>query len=286
MGKNAPSPPPAPDPAATAAAQGAANKDAALASLETSLINQTTPYGSLTYKQTGTSEKGNPQYTATTELSPDQQRLLGLQTTGQLNLGQLGLDQLQRIHDSVSTPFSYDGLPEAPTANDAYRTTVENALFNRLNPQFDRDRAALETSLANQGIVQGTAAYDTALDELNRSRNDARLAVTAQGGQEMARLFGLQEQARQQGIQERAYLRDRPLSEYSAFMSGSQPTLPNFTNTPTANVQPADIAGPIYANYQGQVNAYNQKLAQQNATRGGLFGLAGSAASTAPFWFA
>jgi hypothetical protein len=277
MGKSSPAPPAAPDPVATANAQGAANKDAAIAGAELSMIGQNTPYGTLAYSQTGTSEKGNPLYTATTELTPDQQNLLNMQTTGQLNLGQLGLDQLGRIQTSVADPFSYEGLPEAPIADDAYRASVEDALFQRLNPQFDRDQAALETQLANQGIAPGSQAYNEAVDAMNRAKTDARLAVTAQGGQEMGRLFGLQQSARQQGIQERAYSRDRPLSEYSAFMSGSQPTMPVFGNTPTSNVQPADITGATYASYQGNLSNYNQQMQANNATKGGLFGL-GSAA--------
>ena len=59
-GKAPSSPPPAPDPSAVAQAQGAANREAAIASGEINRVNQITPYGNLTYQQTGTSSNNNP----------------------------------------------------------------------------------------------------------------------------------------------------------------------------------------------------------------------------------
>lgn len=278
MGKDAPAAPAAPDPNATAQAQGAQNRETALANLETSMIGQQTPYGTLSYAKTGTSDAGNPQYTATTTLSPEQQQLLGIQQTGQINLGNLGLSQLGRIQDSVSQPFSYAGLPAAPTADDAYTQALKQSIITRNQPQQDRAFAQLQQQLANQGITdQGSEAYRAAMDNYNRGVNDFSLGADQTAAGEMASRFGLQEQARQQAIQEEAYARDRPLAEYTAFTSGSAPQMPTFQNTPTYNQQPADITGPTYANYQGQLQA--NQLAAQNASssNAGLFGL-GSAA--------
>ncbi len=53
MGKKTPSAPAAPDPAATAAAQTATNKDTAYWNAVLNNVNQITPYGTLTYKQSG-----------------------------------------------------------------------------------------------------------------------------------------------------------------------------------------------------------------------------------------
>lgn len=278
MGKDAPSPPAAPDPAATAQAQGAQNRETALANLETSMIGQNTPYGTLAYSKTGTSEAGNPQYTATTTLSPEQAQLLGIQTTGQLNLGNLGLAQLGRINASVSDPFSYDGLPAAPTADDAYTAALKNSIITRNQGVMDRDRSQLIQSLANQGITDpGSQPYMTAIDELNRKQNDFSLGADQTAAGEMASRFGLEQSARQQAIQERAYARDRPLAEYTAFTSGAAPQMPTFQQTPSLNQQPADVMGATYAGYQGQLQA--NQIAAQNASsqNAGLFGLAGAA---------
>lgn len=275
-GKSSSSPAP-PDPAAVAAAQGAANKDAAIAGLESSMIGQETPLGTLSYQKIGTTDAGNPQYKAITTFSPAQQQLLDLQNQGSLNLGNLGIQQLGRISDAVSTPFSLSSLGAAPTFDDAYVQSAKDAILQRNQPQMDRDRQALITSLANQGITDpASAAYMSAIDELNRKQNDFSLGADTAAMAAATQKFGAQEAARQQAIQEYTLGRNAPLSEYAAFMGQSSPTLPQFTSTPTATVQPADITGPTYAGYQGQLSNYNAGLQADAATRGGLFGLGGS----------
>lgn len=275
-GKGGSAPPP-PDPVATANAQGAANREASLASLETSMIGQNTPFGTLRYEKIGESDAGNPQYRAITELSPDQQQLLGLQTQGQLNLGNLGVSQLQRISDAVSQPFSYAGMPDAPVLNDAYIQSAKDSIINRDQSRMTAARDALITSLANQGITDpGSQAYITAIDELNRSQNDFALGADRTAFSEAAQRFGLDASARERAIQEAAYLRNQPLSEYSAFMGQSQPTMPTFSATPQYNQQPAPVADSIYGSYQGQLANYQADQAAGNATMGGLFGLGGS----------
>lgn len=278
MGKDAPSPPSAPDPAATAAAQGAANRETAISNLVGSMVGQQTPYGNLSYAQTGsfTDDKGNitPQFTATTTLSPEQQQLLNLQTQGQINLGNLGISQLGRINDAVAQPFSYAGMPDAPVADDAYTAALKQSIITRNQPQMDRARSQLIQTLANQGITDpGSQPYMTAVDELNRSQNDFSLGADQTAASEMSQRFGLQEQARQQAIQEAAYLRSQPLNEFNSFMSGSQVTQPTFAQTPSLAQSPTDITGPTYAGYQGQLQA-NQIQAQSAASQNaGLFGL-------------
>lgn len=79
-------------------------------------------------------------------------------------------------------------------ANDwsADRSRVEDAIFSRLNPSLERDRASLDAKLRAQGITQGSEAYRNATDELNRSATDARLQTVLAGGQEQSRLAGLE----------------------------------------------------------------------------------------------
>jgi hypothetical protein len=91
----------------------------------------------------------------------------------------------------------------------ADRARVEDALFGRLSPQLDRDRSRLEQQLADQGIRYGSPAYQQAMSDFNRQSTDARLAVTAQGGQEQQRMFQMaqgqaqfQNAAEQQAYQE------------------------------------------------------------------------------------
>lgn len=74
----------------------------------------------------------------------------------------------------------------------ADRDAVTQAYLDRMNPQLDRDRSALENQLVNQGFARGTTAFNTQMDQANRQANDARQQAILAGGQEQSRLAGLQ----------------------------------------------------------------------------------------------
>ena len=86
----------------------------------------------------------------------------------------------------------------------ADRQRVEESLYGRINPQLARDRQALETRLQDQGIRYGSQAYNQAMDDWNRQSTDARLAVTAAGGQEQQRMTDMA--AKRAGFQNAAQL--------------------------------------------------------------------------------
>jgi hypothetical protein len=71
-----------------------------------------------------------------------------------------------------------------PNDFSADRSRVEQSLFERMQPQLDRQRTQLEQRLADQGIRYGSPAYTAAMDDFNRQLTDTRLGVIAQGGQE------------------------------------------------------------------------------------------------------
>jgi hypothetical protein len=104
-------PPPAPNytQAAEATAQG--NLEAARAGLAGSLIGQETPYGSLSYRESGTDRFGNPMYTAVQSLSPDQQELYNYDIATSKGLGQLSQTGLNYVQGMMQNPFSTAGLP-------------------------------------------------------------------------------------------------------------------------------------------------------------------------------
>lgn len=285
MGKSAPSPPPAPDPAATAAAQATANKESAIAQANINMVNQVTPYGNLEYTERGEASDGTPQYTATQTLSNEQQQILDQQNTAALKYGETANNQLNSVAGTLSQPLDFSGLGDAPVLNEATRDEVATALYDRLNPQFDRERTQLETSLANQGFQVGTEAYDTAIDELNRSRNDARLAVENNALGQAAQLYGLEATQRDKAINEMVQQRSVPLNELAAMMSGSQVSNPQFISAPQQSIAPADIGGYTYANYNGAQNAYAQQVSAQNANTTGLYGLLGSGAMAGAYAF-
>tara|TARA_R110000787_G_scaffold15048_1_gene46318 strand:- start:273 stop:1349 length:1077 start_codon:yes stop_codon:yes gene_type:complete len=284
MGKSA-SAPAAPDPAATAAAQGAINEATAETQARLNRVNEIGPYGSSLYSKTDGGD-GSSDYTRTTTLDPAQQAILDQQNviTGDLNT--LAGDQLGRVSTALADPYSYDGLPSAPTADAAARQQTIDALYgqyaSRLDPRFADEQTAQLTSLANQGIAVGSDAYTKAMESFGRTKNDAYTSASnqavASGGAEQNRLFGLQSNERERAIQEYTAQRNAPLNEVTALMSGTQIQNPTFSAIPQTGIGAADITGPTALAYQGQMqNAANQQSAN-NAVTSGLFGLAGSGA--------
>jgi hypothetical protein len=73
------------------------------------------------------------------------------------------------------------------------REHAENALYQRMDPQLQRDRAAMEARLADQGIKIGSPGYQAAMDQFNRQLTDTRLGITQAGAAE-------QQQAYQQAL--------------------------------------------------------------------------------------
>ncbi len=68
------------------------------------------------------------------------------------------------------------------------RQRVEDALMGRLNPQIERDRAAMEASLANRGIRLGSKAYSDAQGDFGRGVAENRTSAILGAGQEQNRL--------------------------------------------------------------------------------------------------
>jgi len=258
MGKS--SPPSPPDPAASAAAQATANKQAVRESAKVNQIKQVTPFGTVEY----TGPIGSSRRTQTTTLS-------GAPAT----LANFANQYAPQVADSLmANPFSLNNLPPAPQADDAARQRIETGLMDRLDPYFQRDQAALDTRLANQGITQGSEAYRSGQDDLARARNDARLATIGAAGGELSRSFGLQSQERQSALNEALLQRSQPINELAALIQGS----PAISSPNTQyQIAPADIMGAQALNYQGALNAYGTRAGQQNAALGGLAGLGASA---------
>lgn len=263
------------DAGASAMGQATFNKDAALQQRSLNMVDQYTPQGSLTYEKTGTEEGGIPGMKQTTTYSPEQQKLYDTSIGLQQKYGDIGATQLGAVQSKLESPFSLDSLGAAPTINEATRTATRDAMLARLQPQMDKDRAALETQLANQGFVSGTQGYNTAMDERNRAVNDLYLGADVSAGSEMANMYGLQSSQRDKAINEILMQRNQPLSELASFMSGSQPTNPSFVGTPQGSVAAPDFQSAQLYNANAQ-NTANQNSYNNNMQ--GLYGIAGAAA--------
>jgi hypothetical protein len=263
----APSAPAAPNYAAAAQETAAGNLDAARAATAANRINQITPYGSLTYSQAGTDPYGNPTYTATQALSPQQQQLLDYQTQSSIGLGQLSNKGLSYVENMLKTPFDVSKLPSTGfNPSQSY----QDAYMQRLQPQIQQNREALQQQLANKGIDIGSTAYDRALQTQAQRENDLLAAATTQG-------FGVGQQARQQALTEQAYLRNEPLNTLSAVRTGSQVTGPQFVNSfNQATTAGPDLLGAAGMQYNAQMGDFNAKQQAQSNLNQGLFSLAGA----------
>jgi hypothetical protein len=279
--KKAPKAPAAPDPAQTAASQTKSNKETAWYNAMLENMDQFTPYGNLTYQNLGTEEA--PKWQSTIALSPEQQQLYNTQTQSENALASLGADQLGRIRDSVSTPFGYEGLGDAPTAQSVEQLSQQgqDAIMARLNPQFGYDEEALRTRLINQGIGQGSEAYRREMDTFNQGKNDARTQAILQGANYGGTLQNQALARRNQGIQEYTTQRNAPLNEYTAMTSGAQIQNPSFSSGGNQGIAPVDYAGLVNNQYQAQLGAYNSKVAGNNSLMGSLFSLGGTALGSA-----
>ena len=271
MGKRAPSAPPPIDPAATARAQAAANRETAITQFGLNAVNQVTPYGNLTYTQTGTWADGTPRFTATQTLSPAEQEALDLSNRAQSLYGTAAVNQLGAVQEQLSQPFQFDPGAYGDTAMG--RDAVERAMMERLQPQLERDRAAMETRLANQGIMLGSEAYRNAMSDYERQVADQRLAIVGAAGQEENRMAAL----RAQRLQEQLALRGQPINEATALLTGQMVGSPSFVNTPQTNVAPTDYLGAVQMQQAALQSAFNQKSQNYQTQLSGLYGL-GSAA--------
>lgn len=260
MGKA--SAPAAPDYTAAAQQTAAGNLENSRVATTANRVNTYTPYGSLTYSQ---DPNNQDKWSSTVALSPDQQRLMNQQNRTSENLAGMTDAATQRVGGMMGTamPGAYD--PTQATNN------ASNLINARLLPQQQRDQAAMDTQLANQGITQGSEAYKNAQDQMGRTQNDAR---------QQAQLAGIN---LGQGQQAQTYAqamtnRNVPINELNALRTGSQVTNPTFSNAP----QQGQVAGPDYSGaasntYNAQMQAVNAQNASSGGFMSGLFGLGGAA---------
>lgn len=155
-----------------------------------------------------------------TDLQPSLQASNVLASMGRAGVG----EQLARLRNLYSQDFNYNSAPAMPTADESTRKAVEDALYSRatarLDPRFSQAQDQLNSSLAAQGITQGSEAYNRELQNFNNAKNDAYSSAMndAITGSDVAmqRLFNMGLQARQQGVNEANTLRMLPTQEAAA----------------------------------------------------------------------
>ena len=233
-------------------------------STETQLINQGLRPGSEAYNNAANllAQQENDQRTQAVLQG------LGLDLTANaqgynqaLSSGQFGnLAQAQNFGQGLAGQT----LTNQAQAQNFGQGNVQQALYNAAQGQ-NFGQSATSQGITNQAAGQNyTQNYNTIA--LNNAAQQQKFAQNAQQA-------AFENQARQQALAEAIQQRQMPLNEISALMSGSQiqnPTFQPYTGATVAAVPTAQIAQNAYA---GQMNAYNQDVASQNAEMGGLFDL-------------
>lgn len=268
MGKKSqPKMPKAPDPNKVAAAQTGTNIGTAIANAHLNNVNQVGPDGTLTYTVDGFTDWTDPiskkiykipKWTQTTQLSQGQQQIYDLNQGTQQQLAGMAGEQAIKLRNLMSKPV------------DLSSDAIEGRLFEQANkrfaPQREQDYEATRTMLSNQGITQGSEAYDREMGRLGETWNDRYNNLFLTG--------------RNQAVQEMLTERNQPLNEIIGIMSGTQVGLPAFSGNANAyNIPTTDYAGIVNNNYAQQMQGYNAQVAaraQQQSALGGLFGSLGS----------
>ena len=221
-------------------------------------VNQTSPFGSLTYSQTGT-VNGVPQMTANLSLSPEQQALYE---------GQMG--QNQQLLGTENNLIGQIGANKQPSQGDLtnafnqQQQAAYNSQMGYLQPQEQQQTQALMDKLASQGITESSnpTAYANAMQLNSNQQNFANQLAFNQSYQ--SGLAG-QNQLFNQGVTQS----NLPINQLTALRGNSQITMPQFGSTPTAANGYANAAQ----------NAYASGLASSNNTASGLYGLGGTLGS-------
>lgn len=269
----APSPPPPPDYAGAAVAQGAANKDAAIASSQLSNPNIVGPTGRQTVTYANDPITGNPIPTVTQTYSPEQQRIFDINQQGQLGLSQIGADAVGRIGGILGQDVNFDR--DLGTQSQG-RQEVIDAMMNRVNQDIGRRQEGIESTLTARGIPRGSEAWNREMDQLDRSRNDA-LQQSIVGADARAM------DERRQGITELLAERQTPLNEISALRTGSQVSPLQFQGFSGSTVGAAPVMQGAVAQGNAAQNAYNQSVGSSNAMMGGLFKLGAAGIGAYPW---
>ena len=191
------------------------------------------------------------------QLTPEGQQLLDQNVQTQLNLSELAQNQSGFLTDYMSDPFSYDAGQHEDWAL---------GLYDQLNADSNASQEqTIATNLANQGIMPGSDAFESAMGSFYDSRNDARNSFALDS-------YGM-------GMQTALTNRNQPINEIIGLLSGSQVQQPNFVNSNIGGIATTDNAGLINNAYQQELNAWSQDQANAQGMLGGLFNLGGTLGS-------
>jgi hypothetical protein len=221
-------------------------------------VQQGTPYGTLGYQYTET-PSGIPEITASQTLSGPQQGLLNTYQGTQQNLANTGNQLSQNIQGG-----GYGNVPNFLSQSSPQVQAQMAAYQGYMQPFYNMQTSNLNSMLQNQGIPQGSQAWNNAQMGLDTSMN--------QGAQ--SALMNFEPQAFNQAVANYQI----PLQTASGLMSAGTPASLNqsFYNTPQSGFsQPPNYQQAAQNQYQAQQNQFQNTMGDLGGVFGNLTGANG-----------
>jgi hypothetical protein len=320
MGKKASPPQITPEQSIYAAQQTSqSNQDAQTRADWANRPTQNTPWGQSSWQSQAAVDPatGKPvtNWTQNITLDPRQQQALDSEMAVQQGRTNIAQGMIGRLDDAYKTPFDWSNMQapgQAPTAGQgmmgglgdngsmAARTRIEDAMWQRMQPQHQQQQGALDTQLANMGLTRGSEAWNREQQRLGDQQSRERFNVMDRGLAEQQGQFGMGLQAgqfqnqaqqqqfgqgmqtadyanklRQQQIAEQMQKRGMPLNELNALLTGQQvgmPSMPSFNTSQSAGG--TNYTGALQQSYNSAMDGYNAQQAKTQGMMGGLAGLA------------
>lgn len=210
------------------------------------MVNQSNPFGSTSYKQSGTQTITGPDgktkitvptYSQETTLSPETQKLFNSQ------------------YGSALQKFGQYASQGQFNGNQAMEDKISSLQRSRLDPYWQNQKEQFDASMAGQGIAPGSAAYKDAYSNFSQGQNDAYNSMW----------LGAHNDAYNQAVADY----ERPLQEAQSLQQSMLGLSPQFGSVPQAGVNGVDYASLVSSN-----NA--NKTAASNGQWGALGSLGGS----------
>lgn len=246
----------APDPWQTAQSQAQFNQGAATTQQKLNLVDQITPYGSVTYEDDttwpGKSMYGTdvPKFKATTKLSPEMQALVDSGIMNATTASSLEGQLLENAGTAMTKPLDLSwGETESKLADLGKKT---------LDPQYAASEKQMNQDLYNKGIAPGSELWKTTQQQFSDAKDRAYNDLYLRG--------------HETAVNDITSEYTTPLNVLTALQTGSQVAQPGvgaLAPVPQANVEAPDYTSTVNNNYKTASEANSAKL-------GGLFGLGGS----------
>jgi hypothetical protein len=244
--------PDAPDYMQLATLQADLDKKAALEQTIANRPNQINDQASLTWKRDPKTGK----WTQTVSLDP---RLKAQQDQV--------ISQGGDLARQINAQGEFTGAPQIewnPDAMKEYGDAIYGSVMDRAGVEQDRQRAALNTQLRQQGLQPGTEAYDRAMQNMMTSQGDVNTMAAYQATIGARDQYRSDYSAQLQG-QDQNYAQDLQNYQMPWDLAGAAQGLtggyrPTFDTVGTSTgYNPADMTGAAQAKYEARMGDYNAK---------------------------